>query len=369
MQSNRISAIVVAAGMSSRMKAFKPLLKINEKTMIETLIETLRLVGVKDILVVTGNRAAELEPVLAGMGVSYIRNENYTETSMFDSAKLGFAKLREQCEAVFFLPADVPLFMPHSLRRMLEAMTKTGVAVVQPRYKGKRGHPLLIAEACFLHILGYDGTNGLRGALNTLEASLLEMELPDPGLVMDADTPEDYKHLCEYVERLEIPSTELCAEIQNWFHMQKHTKNHSTKVAEIAREITAGLARAGHTLNKGLVEAGTLLHDIAKGKENHAAIGGKWLEQLGYSSVARVVAAHTDLPEDAVEKLDERAVVYFADKLVKEDRVISLEERFAASLEKFEKDEAVKEKILNRMKAAKLILERINDITKTTWIF
>jgi len=369
MQSNKISAIIVAAGMSSRMKAFKPLLKINEKTIIETLIHTLQLAGVKDILVVTGNRADELEAVLSVMGVSFLRNDNYAQTSMFDSAKLGFAKLRQYCEAAFFLPVDVPLFMPHSLKRMVYEMDQTGTAVVQPLYMGQRGHPLLIAEACFLHILGHDGTNGLRGALDTLRASVLEIELPDPGLVMDADTPEDYNRLCKYSTSLDIPSAELCYQIQKWFHIQECIMKHSMKVAEVSLEIASALVHAGYSLNIKLILAAALLHDIAKGQKEHAKTGGKWIKELGYPEVAGVVAAHTDLPGEAAEKLDERAVVFFADKLVKEDRVVSLGERFAASLEKFGKDEAVKQRILNRMKVAKRILERIGNITKITCIF
>lgn len=364
MKSSRVAALVVAAGMSSRMKAFKPLLEINTKTLIETLITTLRAAGVEEILVITGNRADDLESVLARMGAGYIRNEKYAETSMFDSARLGFERLRERCEAVFFLPADVPLFMPHSLRMMLEVRANTGAPIVQPRYKGKRGHPLLIADTCFLHILGHDGSNGLRGAIDSIADSVTEIDLPDPGLVMDADTPEDYRRLCEYAARMEIPYSELCVEIQNWFGMQEHTKNHCTKVTEVAREIAAGLARAGHLVNVGLVEAGALLHDIAKGQENHASRGGKWLEELGYPEVAYVVAAHTDLSEDAIEALDERAIVYFADKLVKEDKRITIDERFGINLERFKENDVVKAAVLKRMTAAKRIRERIGEITR-----
>lgn len=359
-----VAALIVAAGMSSRMKAFKPLLKINSKTIIETSIATLRSAGINEIMVVTGNCAAELESVLKGMGVSYVRNENYAETTMFESAKLGFKQLRERCKSVFFLPADIPLFKLHSLQMMLDVMAGTGASIVQPRYKGKGGHPLLIKEACFLQILEHDGRNGLRGALAGIADSMIEIELPDPGLVMDADTPEEYENMCKYAGRLETPSVELCGEIQKWFKMQPHTISHCAKVAEIAREFAVNLVRSGHKLDYELVEAGALLHDIAKGSENHAEKGGEWLQQLGYSALAHIVAAHTDLPEDAIEVVDERAVVYLADKLVKGDIRISLEERFSGKLEKFMENELVKEKVLRRMTAAKRILELIHEVSK-----
>ncbi|MHB1394889.1 MAG: DVU_1551 family NTP transferase [Clostridia bacterium] len=366
MKSNRVAALLVAAGMSSRMKAFKPLLEINGKTLIETSIATLRSVGVNEILVVTGYHAAELEAVLAEIGVNYIRNENYAETAMFDSARLGFAELREKCEALFFLPADVPLFSPHSLRMMLKEKADKGASIVHPRYKGKRGHPLLIADTCFLSILEHDGNDGLRGALDSITDSVSEIELPDPGLVMDADTPEDYKRMCEYGERMEIPSAELCAQIQNWLGMQQHTKNHCAKVAEVARELTVGLIYAGHLLNISLVEAGALLHDVAKGRKGHASIGGEWLEQLNYPAVGRVVAAHTDLPENAVEALDERAIVYLADMLVNEDRCITIEEKLEIALERYKENEVAKAAVLKRITTAICILESIRKIVKST---
>ena len=318
--------------------------------------------GVTDILVITGNKATELEPLLETIGVGFCRNDKYKETSMLDSAKIGFAQLAKNCDAAFFLPADTPLFMPHSIRSMTEAMAKSKAAVIQPRYRGKGGHPILIAEACFERILTYNGEEGLRGALSILEQSILELELPDPGLVLDADTPDDFTLLSKYAERMEMPSSELCIDIQNWFTMGDSAKIHSRKVAEIAIELSNKLAHAGHELQMDLVLAGALLHDIAKGNEKHAELGAKWIQELGYPSLAAVVAAHMDLPSEALESLDERAVVYLADKMVQGDAVIPLEERFAASLDKFQNNEEVKAIIMNRMETAKQLEASFNDI-------
>ena len=358
----KISAIVVAAGMSSRMGAFKPLLKLQGTPMIELVIEKFRNVGVEDILVVTGNRANELEPILSSLRVRYIRNEHYAETHMFDSAVIGIKKLLNQCDAAFFLPVDMPVFKIHSLKKMIELMMSTRVDIIRPCYKERRGHPLLIAESCFHKLLSHDGNNGLRGALNSPELSVTELQLPDPGLVMDADTAEDYKELCNYSERKQMPSLEECKEIQNYFHMQTRTIRHCDKVAEIARRLVGKLKQAGHFLDEDLVVVGALLHDLAKGSANHAEVGGEWLDDLGYSPVAKVVAAHTDLPEEAGEVIDERAVVFYADKLVKEDVEIPLDEKIQGSLQKFGNAEAVRTIVMHRMNAAKRIQIRIDDI-------
>ena len=53
MKDKRISALIVAAGMASRMKTFKPLLRLGEKTIIEHVIDTFRYAGIQDIVVVS----------------------------------------------------------------------------------------------------------------------------------------------------------------------------------------------------------------------------------------------------------------------------------------------------------------------------
>jgi putative nucleotidyltransferase with HDIG domain len=115
--------------------------------------------------------------------------------------------------------------------------------------------------------------------------------------------------------------------------------DHCRAVARKAEEIAAPLIRRGCPLDRELVRAGALLHDIARFQPRHAQTGADWLIAEGYPTVAKIIAEHEDLPEPV--RLDESAVVYFADKLILNTEEITLEERFVRSLEKCRSEEAL----------------------------
>ncbi len=87
-----------------------------------------------------------------------------------------------------------------------------------------------------------------------------------------------------------------------------------------------------------LLACAALLHDVARGEKDHAALGGLWLQDLGYEKAAAVIAQHHD-PEST--ELSEAALLFYADKVIRGDRPVSLDERFAASLSKCTTPEAL----------------------------
>lgn len=197
----KTGAVIVAAGMSSRMHAFKPMLRLRGSTVIKTAISTLRSAGVGEIAVVTGNHAGILTEHLSSAGVACLYNGKYKTTEMFDSAKLGLDFLKDRCDRIFFLPGDVPLFSKHSLAFMADDMDRTGCKILLPVYGGKMGHPILINSSAVEFLLGYQGAGGLKGAIDSFGGSRKTVELDDEGMVLDADRPEDYERLLEYAEK------------------------------------------------------------------------------------------------------------------------------------------------------------------------
>ena len=97
-------AVVVAAGMSSRMGDFKPMLSIGSISVAQRVVATLKQAGAARVVVVTGYNAEELERHLASSGVVFLRNENYRTTHMFDSALIGLRYLRDKCRQVLTRP-------------------------------------------------------------------------------------------------------------------------------------------------------------------------------------------------------------------------------------------------------------------------
>ena len=106
----KINGLVLAAGMSSRMGKFKPLLEMNGRTMIEQSIESMLVSGVDKIVVVLGYRGEDIEAVLDKAiyrsRIQIVYNENYETTEMLDSVKIGVQSI-DDCDAFFLLPGDV----------------------------------------------------------------------------------------------------------------------------------------------------------------------------------------------------------------------------------------------------------------------
>lgn len=200
----KTGAVLVAAGLSSRMKSFKPMLQLAGSTVIKTAIETLKSAGVSPIIVVTGREAEVLQRHISPLGVETVYNEHFASTDMFYSARLGMKKIKNRCDRFFFLPADVPLFAKNSLFAMMGYFDYAHCSLLLPRYKGQLGHPVLIKETLIDEILTYQGDMGLKGALDNLQTEKEILDLADAGLVMDADHPEDYQKLKNYAALMSL---------------------------------------------------------------------------------------------------------------------------------------------------------------------
>ena len=187
-------AVIVAAGMSSRMGDFKPMLNIGSISIAQRIVATFHQAGVTKIVVVTGYNAQQLERHLNNLGLVFLRNENYANTQMFDSAKIGLAYLKDKCDRIFFTPVDIPLFTSLTVTQLME----TEASLACPVCEGRTGHPLLIAASLVDTLLRDPGDGGLQGAISRCGSEMTRVEVSDPGVLHDADTPADYAELLSY---------------------------------------------------------------------------------------------------------------------------------------------------------------------------
>jgi molybdate transport repressor ModE-like protein len=190
-------AVIVAAGMSSRMGDFKPMLNIGSISIAQRIIATLQQAGVTKIVVVTGFNADRLEHHLSKNGVIFLRNENYETTQMFDSAVIGLSYLRDKCSRALFTPVDIPLFTAGTV----DLLMRSGADFVCPVYKGEQGHPIMISAEVVARIVEDSGEGGLKGALSRCGVKETFIEVNDEGVIHDADTKDDYRSLLEYHNR------------------------------------------------------------------------------------------------------------------------------------------------------------------------
>lgn len=187
----KIGAVVAAAGLSSRMGDFKPLLPFDGDTVLGRCLDNLLQAGATDTVVVTGHRADELAPVLAARPVRVVHNPDYASTEMFDSLCLGLRALPPDCVRVLLTPGDVPWVSPALIRALLAEAAD----FVCPRCGTRRGHPVVLAGDKIPALLAFHGEGGLRGAVEALGLRTAFVETEEVGVSIDLDTPEDYQSI------------------------------------------------------------------------------------------------------------------------------------------------------------------------------
>lgn len=336
-QKRNVSALIAAAGMSSRMKSFKPMLPIGVQSIIERQISTLRAAGCAPIVVVTGNCAENLKRHLAGSGVEFVHNGRYRDTGMLDSIKIGLRYLTGRCDGVVFTPVDIPMFSTDTVTAILRG--SSGMAV--PVCKDRSGHPIYIRGSMFPDILAYDGPDGLRGFQASHRKKLVWVRVDDPAILLDADRPEDYMAILKLKGFANSYGDEDCLiSIALRYGTPPDVMLHCAAVAARAVRISEGFKASGLTLDIPLVYSAAMLHDIARSHPNHASTGAQWLHSEGLHKIADIVGCHHDLPLSDRQRLTEKTVVYYADKTVSGREVVTLKKRFEMSAESCNTEEA-----------------------------
>lgn len=326
--------MVLAAGYSSRMNGFKPLLPLGGVPALEAAMRLFREAGLEEILVVVGHRAEELRPLVERAGARAVLNPHFDQ-GMFTSVRAGAAALPATVAACFVLPVDTPLVRPQTIRQMAAAFERG--RILYPVFAGQRGHPPLVAADILREAETSSGPLSALLALHAKDAG--DLAVADEAIHLDMDTAGDYARLCDLAPGRAIPSVAECEAILASVAVPEARLAHSRAVAALALRVSSALAGHGTVLDRRLINAGGLLHDLAKGRPHHAQAGAAHLRSLGFARVAAIVEAHMDL-DFSRGQLDEAALVFLADKLIRGTTPVSLEERFATALDRFRDDPA-----------------------------
>lgn len=202
----KTGAVIVAAGMSSRMGDFKPLLELGGLSFVKRTITNFKQAGVSPIVLVCGYRAQELERHVAGEGVLCVRNSEYADTEMIDSAKIGLEYVAGRCDRTFFSPVDVPLVQTSTVQQMMMA----AAMVVRPVHAGSCGHPVLMDGVVIDELLSFPEVSDLGSFLRRLCDRTCFLPVADAGVLLDADTPADYEELIrQHNRQLLRPQVEI----------------------------------------------------------------------------------------------------------------------------------------------------------------
>jgi molybdenum cofactor cytidylyltransferase len=191
-----INGIVLAAGASSRMGEPKALLQVDGATFLERAVHLLREAGCKYVIaVVTDDLWIERLADVSGAAV-IINDADYAE--QIDSLRLGIANLPDDTDAVAVLPVDFPRISVETVKRLVAEASRSDAPILNPAYNGVAGHPVIFASRLFPELLAPDLPEGARTVIDAHATEAHVIDVDDPGVTIDVDTPGDYQ---KHVER------------------------------------------------------------------------------------------------------------------------------------------------------------------------
>lgn len=191
--SGKITAILLAAGMSKRMGTLKALLPWQGVPLIQYQVEQMQAAGIDEIIVVLGHQAEHIQPVIKAYDVKIILNENY-QAGKSTSIQKGAANIKGKPTAIFISSVDQPV--PHSiLRQLIKQIEATKKKIIIPVCEGKRGHPILVSGTLQRELLTVnEETKGLRNIIHNHENGIVYMDTDNRTVLTNFNTQLDYQY-------------------------------------------------------------------------------------------------------------------------------------------------------------------------------
>lgn len=186
-----IWAVVLAAGRSRRMGTQKLLLPYGGSTVVESVAGAALEASLQGVVVVLGADEERVREKLAAPAVTFAVNEDW-EHGMFSSVKTGFEALPEKATAAVVMLGDQPFVKAETIDELVARYRETRRGIVLPVHGGRRGHPVLIDMKYKGEILARGPEGTLRDIVRAHPDEVLEVEIDDPDILRDIDTPEDY---------------------------------------------------------------------------------------------------------------------------------------------------------------------------------
>jgi molybdenum cofactor cytidylyltransferase len=194
MSGPRIAAVVLAAGLSSRMGSNKLLADFHSQPLIAHTVGRIASAGVETIIVVTGHQAELIEQVLANTKVQFVNNDEYV-SGLASSLRTGVEAAKDY-DALLVCLGDMPLVNSADLKRLISAC-RDEQCIVAPVRDGQLGNPVLWGRAHFKTLLSLSGDRGARSILDENRDRLTEIIVSNDGVLLDVDTQDALQQLRE----------------------------------------------------------------------------------------------------------------------------------------------------------------------------
>jgi molybdenum cofactor cytidylyltransferase len=191
------SAIVPAAGMSTRLGRNKLLLPFRGQPLIAHAVDTLMASEVDEIIVVLGHEADQVREAIGNKGVRFVENPDY-RLGLSTSVRAGFAAVPVQTTGIMIYLADQPLLEAGEVDFLIRAFAQAGQAnksIVVPFFSGQRGNPVVIKATFKDSLLAITGDTGCRRVIKQNPDQVLTVEMDTDHVIRDIDTIEAYDRL------------------------------------------------------------------------------------------------------------------------------------------------------------------------------
>ncbi|MBE9517019.1 MAG: nucleotidyltransferase family protein [Bacteroidetes bacterium] len=186
-------AVILAAGSSRRMGSQKLLLPFGQNTIIGTVIDNVLNSSVENVMVVLGANQEKVRDAIGNLPVRFCYNKEH-EKGMLSSIICGIRDLPQEAVAALIFLGDQPGIPPAVTNKVIDAYMEELVGIVIPVHNHRRGHPLLVDMKYRKEIEHLDLEEGLRALRHHFPDDVMEVEVDEPGILVDIDTREDYKN-------------------------------------------------------------------------------------------------------------------------------------------------------------------------------
>lgn len=191
-----VAGIVPAAGLSTRMGRSKPLLDAGGKSFLHRVVGALAEGGCDPVVVVVRDDDGPEAELGRGTGAEVVVNPDPSDgpVSSLRAALTSLEReLDAQLEGCAFCPVDHPRIDGATVRGLRDAFLGSDAPVVVPRHGSHRGHPVLFRHTLFPELLEEGLPEGARTVIRRHADEVLEVEVDDSGILVDIDTPGEYR--------------------------------------------------------------------------------------------------------------------------------------------------------------------------------
>lgn len=191
---NNVTAVILAAGMSTRMGSPKMLLRWNDSTVIQVVLTALHTAGIEHSIVVLGAAEKEISRLLEQLPfeVHRVHNPNYANGEMTDSIKIGMEAVPESIQAVLIALGDQPQIQGETIGAILSRYEQTHNRLIVPSYQMRRGHPWLVDRALWADLKSLSPQFTMRDFMRKHSAAIDYLTVDTPSILQDLDTPDEY---------------------------------------------------------------------------------------------------------------------------------------------------------------------------------